>query len=871
MGVVRRGVNTDDTRATALTSRWTPTWWWASWTWTFLYPFEPNPGGSVVRALNFIRSTALMLLSEARQDAVFAVRHFARTPLVSGTVVLVLALGIGVNTATFTVAHSMLTSPPPGVPRDESVVRILGEIIGQRGRISRNVSLDEFQDYVAATRLFEAVGGETESRVNIRTAGSDADVSVRAKFVTPEYWKTLGLPVPRGNDADETNAGIVLGHRLWELSFQSDRSVIGRVLMVNGVGIPITGVAPERFVGARPVEGKVGPDDAHVWLPMTAWPKVFGVPAPKTVSAVIARLRPGMSLEGAAPTVAAIGSRIAPGPGSRGRNTAAVFPLRADEPIWARIRATQVGILGGSATLFVLLLTCANVAALMVGRAVVRQREIAVRLAIGASRFRIVRQMLMESTLLALAAAALIIGSLVVLAPVYRAVIPGYELAFDWPKAAFTVVCALGTALLFGQAPAAHAGRTTVSEALKRGSASTGGTRRGTRAQRSLVVAQVALTQPMLLAVVLTVMWVIGSARDRRQAAIEDQVFHPRLMPKRGDTTKQYDVARTRFATALLAHPAIDAVHTPQGRNGFDLMFMRRMAPTPTGSAGIERTTLVDAVPETPDYFAFMRIPFVVGGSPEVQPDQGPVKRWVVVGEDLAREMWGSASPLGQRVGLRAREYHAPDVYEVVGVVPAERTAGPLGSPPRVFVSARRVSTEGGLWIRGTGTANATAAAIREVAQADPGFEVVGLTTLGEERRAENAGRSRVGGLAALGGLVVLVLASLGLYAVVQLSVATRRREIGVRIALGATRERVVRQFFRQGATTGAIGLALGLGLSVVALRLRGSVEADFAIVDRPLYAAIVGLVVLAVTIVATWLPARAAARVDPIVVLKSE
>ena len=453
-------------------------------------------------------------IDSAVTDFRFGLRHVARKPISALTIVLVLALGIGFNAAIFLLLYSFVNSPPAGTTPDDSQVRIRGinRGIGQL-TIGREFSYPEYREYAAQQKLFSSVAAWTSLDVVLDVGGAQERlVSGAATYVTANYFQVLGvrpilgagLPTDLPDTPPSPPLVAVISHVVWERHFDRAPDIVGRTLKVNGVPVSIAGVAPRRFVGAR-----TGGSQVRVWVPLGARPVLqrgtsFDLGSYDAATfGIVAHLQPEVTPEQTLPTVEAIAARTAREATrmvSGDAGSTDVVPLRADN--YFPPSGETPGIAGRVVTLMIpliiLAITCTNVSALQAGLAVARRREIAVRLSLGASRGRVVRQLVTESVLLALAAGALGLFVVWVLWRLFESSIPDLQLVLDWPAFAFTFGIALATGILFGLSPALHATRLAVSEGLK-DTASGVVVAARSRLQSGLVIAQIAFTQPALL------------------------------------------------------------------------------------------------------------------------------------------------------------------------------------------------------------------------------------------------------------------------------------------------------------------------------------------------------------------------------------
>ncbi len=452
------------------------------------------------------------LIEHTLQDLRSAIRHFARAPIATATMIGIFALGIGFSAALFLFVKSVVSGPVPGIPRQESLVRIRGIDRTTPGRaIGREFSYPEYRAYAAQSALFSDVAAWTSSDIVFDVGTREANPqSGAATYVTGNYFRVLGLRPAFGaglpidaNDADAAPPLVaVISHVLWERHFERSADVIGRAMKVNGITVTIVGVAPRRFAGAR-----TGGSHMPVWLPLSARPQMQRTASTLTSYddarlGLAARLQPGVRVDQARATVEVIAARAASQmTGSSGAIASAdVVPLIASNyfpPSGVEEPASAGPFIGLITPLLILLITCTNVSALLAGLGVARRREIAVRLALGASRRRVVRQLVTETVTLAIAAGALGLFVIWLLLRLFDASIPDLAIEIDWRGLAVTFSLAFAAGVLFGFAPALHATRMTVQDALKDSAGVVVGRR--LRLQSWLVVAQIAFTQPALL------------------------------------------------------------------------------------------------------------------------------------------------------------------------------------------------------------------------------------------------------------------------------------------------------------------------------------------------------------------------------------
>lgn len=821
-------------------------------------------------------------------DARFALRQFARRPGTTLTMLGVLAVGLCISTLMFSFVHLFAVQPPAGVARADDLVRIRGSQEGRAsGRVARRFSEDEFIEYRKLTGPFATVAGWSSAMAAL-DAGDDAErrgLDAMVTFVTDDYFPVLGVRPALGAGlrplADPAAALVaVIGHTAWKQLFDGNPGVIGRTVAVNGVSVTVVGVASEQFNGVD------GGDGWQLWMPLAARDAVMrGVPAPFQA---VARLRTGVTAEAASSAVRVVAARAAAAEAALGpaapenlpvRPSAEVVPLLAenwsptfDGEVWSM--SIGVGLLG----MLVLLVTCTNVSALLTGLAVARRQEIAVRLSLGAGRGRILRQLLTENAVLACVAGAAALGLARLALWAADRFLPPLPMKLEiTPHAvAFTFGIALAAGLVFGLSPALHATRLALAGVL-RDSSSNIAAARG-RPQRALVVAQIAFTMPLvvlLIALLLSLRALYnqggGTALDDRLATLSVRTYIPKSGPPAAaaEETRRLRASVLRVAERVRDTPGVEAAVTEWAP--LEGMGAYSADPADGGGAAPGPVQLWGKTVEA-GYFETMGIPVVRGRG--FRPDElaaGPraPESAALVDAELARTLWPGADPVGRR--LRAEPGGAgASTLVIVGVVddPAAVPAKP-GATRKIFLPADTAGLPGAVLVRTAGRAESLAATLRSVAQKEAPGMVIGVQTVASAREALRREMAPMAGGLLGAGAMALLLSAIGLYAVVAFSVSQRTGEVAVRIAVGAHARQIAGRFVADGVRLSAIGLALGLPVSLLGLRALIAAEDAFSAVALPAVTAIAALGVALVAVAATWLPARRAASVDPAVVLR--
>lgn len=818
-------------------------------------------------------------------DVRYALRHFTRTPGRTALILVVLTLGIGVAASTISATQGLLARAAPGVDDDPSLVSIRTRVMRNGESWQRDVSYAELLDYARASDVFSQVAGWARSSVILDPGTLDiAPVTATAQFITPGYFQTLGVQFSAGHAVDPgradgweisatANLSAVLSDRLARQLFGAPARAVGRDLRINDRVVHIVGVTSPRFRGATD-----GPE-RMLWLPLSAWRVIEPVSAEMFTSPdsgrfqAIARLRDGVARSDADARVAAIVRQIA-----ARRNVAALgirHDYRRNDQWTARIDAVRTGIrleeargedfavmsaIGGAVTL-ILLICAMTVATLLIGSALQRHAEIGVRLALGASRRRIIRQLCTESMLLCTVAGTM---GIVLYTILCRAVFErntDLDIAPDWWTLLYTIIVAAITTAVCGLVPALNATRHSLATALKH-AAPTATSR--SRLQRSFVVAQIGLTQPLLIGLAL-VLAVLLRGLD----ATSSHADH--VLLARFESTAPLRVLQQidgrRIAQRLSALPGVvSAVATSlEGRMLVDAAV--DALPLRGGVPSLRTPVRLAIYPVPPGYFGTLALP-LVRGRDFTTADRGRAVQPVIITSAVATKLFGGSDPVGRLFHSTAEGGGGRGMYEIVGVVTPDPRNPEDDQRIRVYM-LDTYNISSAFLLRTENVAEPLAATVRAILNAEaPGVPVQSIQTLAQIDREKRMNLLAGAGIAGGAGLVTLLLASVGLYAVVALAVGQRRREIGIRIALGATPSQIVVRFFRSGLVLSLIGLASGLPLSAIVLSFI-TPGTELPVLDVRLVAASIALVVVSVASLATWLSARRAAGVDPLMVLR--
>jgi putative ABC transport system permease protein len=832
--------------------------------------------GSIEKQKDLARAgVGLRIVDDIAGDVRYALRTFAHNKSFTGAALVTLALGIGANAAIFSLIEALMLRSLP-VPRVHELQQLkLASPGGSPGSASATVSYPLIRALDARGEIFSAVGGFSDTGSFTTTLGGSF-FRVPGSYVTGGFYDALGLQPAMGRllgRADDTRGApvvVVISYRYWERQFARDPAIVGRTISLNGIPAEIVGVSPSGFTGAnvgRPADltlavaaiDRVSPLAAGLMGPGNWWLRV------------LARVRDPLTPEAARARVAAVWPAIAADaispewPEKRKLSvTAASLEIESGSTGWTFLREMYAKPLQVLMVIVavVLLIACANVASLLLARASARRREFAIRLALGAGRGRIIRQLLVESLLLSSSGAAF--GILLAWASSRflvgvistRGLTVAFDLQPNWRVAAFAAFTAIATALLFGLAPALQSTADGPAGALK-DDVRSGSTR--TRLLPSLVVVQVALSLILLIGAGLFVrtlrnLQTLNPGFHSQGVLLVRLDSHPGSLPGGliDDVRRIPGVIEAGVST-----------HTPLSGATWSEPAVPAELPLP------DRDTAV-FIGASPGFFSALQIPMAAGRA-FTQRDTREAPAVAIVNERYAGRYFPGVSPLGRRLGAVVRGERR--TLEIVGVARNTNTAGlRRAAPLTVYVPYHQLTGDvpSTIVARVSGRMQDVTPALQRILQpltpADP-IDIVPLATqisgtLTQERL-----------MAALGGgfgVLALALASVGIYGLLAYGVARRRREIGIRMALGARHGRVVRLVLSSAWWPLAAGVALGLPAAWIAARWIESMLFGLSATDPTTIAAAV-LTLATVAHLAAWLPARRAARVDPLLALKCE
>ncbi|HKP86354.1 MAG TPA: ABC transporter permease [Blastocatellia bacterium] len=831
------------------------------------------------------------------QDLRYGVRTLLKSPGFAAVAILSLALGIGANTAIFSFVNAVLLRPLP-VANPDQLMFVFSNMSDSPYLVS---SYPDYVDFRDQNEVFSDLA--CYSSILVSLASEEQTDQIEGAIVSGNYFDVLGVKPIQGrafsSEEDQTpgtHPVVIISHALWMKRFGGDPGFVGKTLALNGRVFTVIGIAPPDFNGTAVGE----PVDIYVPMMMQALirPPRAGFSGEQDADLLkkrgprwlhmVGRLRPGVSEQQAQAAMSTIASQLEQAYQSSNRGIGVtLFPvskgnpeLRSDAIPVARLLLSVVGA--------VLLIACFNVANLLLSRATARRKEISIRLALGASRLRLIRQMITESMLLSILGGG--VGLLLALwiTDLLEAVNPPsnifplkLDLSLDSRVMVFTLALSLVTGLIFGLAPALQASKTDLVPALKDENATVGPGSRRFSLRNLFVIGQVGISLVLLISAGLFL-------RSLRNAQSINPGFNPEnvlVVPlninllkytrQQGKAFYQQVVEKVEAIPGAQSATLARVVQLSGGGRTMNV-FIAGQEPVsgPRTSGGgtspdDSRSNTVSANVVGLRYFATLGIP-LLRGRDFTGDDREGAPGVVIVNETFARRFWKDEDPLGKRVSTRGAQ---GPFLEVVGVVGNGKYVT-LGEEPRSMMYmplAQNHETGMTLHVRTAVDPGSLAAAVRnEVQSLEKNLPVIGVRTM-KEQVSTSLFPAKMGAiLLAVFGMLALLLASVGVYGVMGYSVARRTREIGIRMALGAGRGDVLRLVLREGMTLVGIGVGLGLVGAWFATQLLASFLYGVSVTDPVTFAG-VPLLLVGVALVASFVPARRATKVDPLIALRYE
>jgi len=813
------------------------------------------------------------------QDLKYAIRILLRNPLVTALAVVTLALGIGANTAIFSVLNAVVLRPLPYADPDRLVV--IWETIAGNDR--RSVAPGNFTEWRARNKSFSDLAATFYGNFNL--TGDGPPERIDGATVTSNLMSTLGVSARLGrtfqseDDAHQDQRLAIIGDSLWQRRFGGAQDITGKTINIDESSYIVIGVMPPGF--KYPVQSDIwvlGRDRNAVSMSLISqFPKNdWSHERDAHFISVIGRLRTGVGLSQAQSDIAGIAQRLEHDfPATNAGLGSSVVPLHTQ--IVGNVRILLSILLGAVA--FVLLIACTNVASLLLARATQRDREFAIRRAVGASRSRLVRQLLTESVLLSFVGGLVGLGLSVWAVSLFVKLSPGdiprlEEVSVDLRLLSFTFLVSMLTGLAFGLWPALHATGGSLNQSLKDAGSKASEGKRPRRSRNVLIVTELALAQVLLIGAGLLIVSYIRASQIN-PGFNADHVLSAKIAP----SAKKYPDPKSRVQ---FYSQVIERLRTLPGINSVGMVMN-----LPLSGASMNRGFRVEGRPEPKSdenvamdyqvvnsaYFATLEIP-IVRGRGLTEEDDETAPRVIVINEAMARRYWPNEDPVGKRMAI-GESSKDTSWRTIVGVIGNVRHASLTEAPvPCAFIDYRQDVES---WSRmafvmktQTDPTSLTSVVRSSLVDIDPQQPVYAIEPL--EKLVDGSVAPRRFVMALIGSLafVALVLALVGIYSVISFSVNERTREIGIRMALGAKRGDVLRMVLGQGMRVSVIGIVAGLGIAFAVTRLLRTLLFEVSTTDPKTFGLVVALLTL-VALLACYLPARRATKVDPLVALRSE
>jgi putative ABC transport system permease protein len=803
------------------------------------------------------------------QDLRYAVRTLAANPGFTAAAILCLSLGIGLNSGIFSVVDGVLLQPFPYPDADRIVVV---NSTNQRAGVNRgSLSWLDIRDIREQSTTLAAVAAFTGRSLTVSDGTSEPE-RYNGAPISASLFSLLGTPPALGRDFTEADdrAGaervVMLSDDVWRNRYGSDPAIVGRSITINGFPHTVIGVMPPKFMF---------PETQRLWVALAPYYETS--PRDMRAMQVFARLKPGVTREQASTDLGAIAVRLAAAYPNENEGWSTVIRPLAEWMIPDEVQLVILAMMG--AVTLVLLIACSNVANLLLARASVRHREISIRAALGAGRLRIIRQLLTEAVIIGLLSAPLgILLAWVTLILLDQGIPPDsipyfIHWALDARSIVYTLVISLATGIVFGLAPALHATRSSLQDSLKEGArGSTGGRRAWLR--NGLVVVEIAMSLVLLIGASLFV----RSFLNLQNASVGFDTAP--LM-----TLRFYLPGAGYEVVGAKERRVEDIVRRVAGLPGVQAAFASNFVPLGAGGGGgtviVEGKTVprgeepgISFIGATSGLRQTLNVALVSGRDITASEDttRTPV---ALVNQTMATQLWPGEDPVGRRFRLTGNAEESVDWFTVVGVIADFRHGQGANNRP-VFPSAYvpysfSPTLNTGLTVRVSGDPARITSAVREqIRLSDPAVPVFELRTMEDLRQLSFWRYKLFSWMFTAFGAVAILLAAIGVYGVLSYSVSQRRQEIGVRMALGADRNAVLRLVIGQGITLAAIGIGAGIVAALGVTQLIKTLLYNVTASD-PASFSVVAVFLAAVAVVASYIPARRAIAVDPIIALRND
>lgn len=804
------------------------------------------------------------------KDLRFSLRLMMKSRAFTLIAALALALGIGANTAIFSTIDALILRPFTFPDLDRLVK--LTESVTYENYQPDTVAPADYLDLKRDNTVFENLTAYYWWNANLTGAGEPE--RVQGFRVASNFFSTLRVEAAMGRtftpDEDQPGQGntTVISHALWQRRFAADPDIVGKTVSLNGAASTIVGVMPKGFDYPKPAE---------LWTPMPLTNEFISDRAEQYIFTT-ARLKDGVSIDEAQAEMSAIAGRLAeqyPKTNTNRKVSLMLLRKNASGEFDAIFLMTLMGAVG-----FVLMLACVNVANMQLARATARHKEMAIRAAMGASRARVIRQLLTENILLGLmgGAAGILIGVWMLdfikssIPPDTTRFIQGWDqMGINTQVLLFTLAISAGAGILFGLAPALQVSKTDLNETLKEGGkgASTGGARR--RLRSLFVVAEVALALVLMVGAGLMVRGFARMIENQKKGFDPAGVLSMRVSltqtryPESQKVADFYKQATERMAAMPGVMSASVAAYVPGSDNWdtVDFLIDGRPAPAP----GEKQSANFQVV--APDYFHTVRIP-LIRGRDFVASDGPDSQRVAIISEEFARRYFADEDPAGRRIKVGSEANQWATIVGIVGDV--KRFMFDRGMAPTIYLPHSQTPQRTMSFVLRTAgdPENLSLAARTQVHSLDGDQPVYEIKTIEQAIRDQYAGLRLAAMLMAFFGLIALLLSAVGVYAVMAYSVQQRTHEIGVRMALGASSGSVLRMVVGNALKLAGAGLAVGLPVAFALSSLMSSVLFGMVALDVTTFLAFTALLI-SVALLASYIPARKAARIDPMIALRYE